>query len=1261
MTDTTSKPVIFLAFANDRDDTIGYLRNLPDEARRLREALEPAEQAGLCEVVVRSNSTAADIFKLFQDPRYRNRVAIFHYGGHANGYELLLESTTGTAATAHADGLAAFLAQQRGLQLVFLNGCSTVQQTFSLLEANISAVISTSRAIDDKVATDFSFQFYQGLAGGAGLQKAFDEAAATIETTCGDDTRALYLDDPTGHTNTFDADQLPWLLSFRPGMDHVASWNLPNAVDDPLFGLPVPPERDLPESPYRHLDWFTGKDSDVFFGRGHQIRELYNRLTAPRTAPIMLFYGQSGVGKSSILDAGLIPRLEHDYDVRYLRRTEAGLLDALRLAFLPQAVDVPLESAWRAKEKQTGKPLIVFLDQVEELYTRPIAGLPDELDQLLEVLKAIFIDPDHRPQGKLVLGFRKEWLAELEAQLIAHELPRTKVFLEPIDRRGIIEIVQGPARSERLRERYGLTVEAGLAEIIADDLLADRDSAIAPTLQILLTKMWTSATAENYEHPQFSQSLYQQLRREGILLRDFLNQQIAAFRERYPDAVDSGLLLDIVSLHTTPLGTADQKTVEQLQEQYAHLDETLPELIQQCQDLHLLTVAASAKQESTRTTRLAHDTLAPLVREQFDVSDKPGQRARRILDNRAVDWVNDKIGTPLDEADLAIVEQGTQGTRVLSPTEQRLLAASRELSARLNRTRLIIKIATVVGVAIITITASIAMWQRSEAERSRDEAVANLKVAREAVQTMLTEVGAEQLRNIPQLEDVRATLLEEALTLYQQLQNRGSNDPQSRFDAALAAHHVGDILRIRAGEGDASDAAVAYQNAIEQLNQLRIEYPEEARYSRQLANSYNWLGELLRPSTEEYAAAREAYESAIALQRDLIKVLDSRRAEQPLPTDPDAPAEVALELARTTYNRGILLSDSGRPGDSDDAVADYQKAIGMLVQLLDANGSSQGVRHELARCRNLLAIELKFQKKLNAALSELDKAIAEFQQLIKQQPTNRQFQFELAQCQNNRANLMLKIAGVAESHSEKDDYFQLALGSNKAANDLFAKLGQPLALYQFELAGTVNSRGSILEDQGAVSDDESQLKLNEQSIEAYAEAVELIEPLIAAHPEYAHRFGIAICNLADRQQTIGRLAEAKQTLDRLSPKLPFDGPRFRKAARIAAACIDADGQLAAGCGEQALDLLELAASRYLAEAITSLESLNDANTEERSELINMIEDRLNVVSELETGSEFALIRTNVDLVTRFDDLTSSFKTLLLKFRERLSAGKSNSK
>lgn len=37
MSKTTVKPVIFLAFTNDRDETVGYLRKLLDEARRMQE------------------------------------------------------------------------------------------------------------------------------------------------------------------------------------------------------------------------------------------------------------------------------------------------------------------------------------------------------------------------------------------------------------------------------------------------------------------------------------------------------------------------------------------------------------------------------------------------------------------------------------------------------------------------------------------------------------------------------------------------------------------------------------------------------------------------------------------------------------------------------------------------------------------------------------------------------------------------------------------------------------------------------------------------------------------------------------------------------------------------------------------------------------------------------------------------------------------------------------------------------------------------
>jgi hypothetical protein len=99
MPDESVKPIIFLAFANDRDDRARYLRNLAEEARRLREALAPAERAGLCQVVVRQNATVREIFDVFQDAQTRNRVAVFHYGGHADSYRLLFEDAAGEPAT----------------------------------------------------------------------------------------------------------------------------------------------------------------------------------------------------------------------------------------------------------------------------------------------------------------------------------------------------------------------------------------------------------------------------------------------------------------------------------------------------------------------------------------------------------------------------------------------------------------------------------------------------------------------------------------------------------------------------------------------------------------------------------------------------------------------------------------------------------------------------------------------------------------------------------------------------------------------------------------------------------------------------------------------------------------------------------------------------------------------------------------------------------------------------------------------------------
>ena len=140
-------PIVVLAFANEQEGR-RYLRDLPEELRRLQEILKEAERNGLCRLELLPNATLDQIFDVFT--RNRDQVTILHYAGHADSGRLLLESSAAGGAPAHAAGLATFLGQRRGLQLVFLNGCSTRAQIARLLEAGVAAVIATARAIDDR-------------------------------------------------------------------------------------------------------------------------------------------------------------------------------------------------------------------------------------------------------------------------------------------------------------------------------------------------------------------------------------------------------------------------------------------------------------------------------------------------------------------------------------------------------------------------------------------------------------------------------------------------------------------------------------------------------------------------------------------------------------------------------------------------------------------------------------------------------------------------------------------------------------------------------------------------------------------------------------------------------------------------------------------------------------------------------------------------------------------------------------------------------
>lgn len=794
-------PVILAAFANDRRDQTRFLRNLSVEAQRIQAVLAPAQS--LCPLVLLPSATLDEILTAFQT--YRDRIVVFHFAGHANGFQLLLESSSGGVHRVGAKGLASFLGQQQGLQLVFLNGCSTERQAEDLLNAGVGCVIATTQAIDDGVATDFSARFYQGIVTGAPLQSAYSEAVGSAQAASGGsiDRLLVPVDDPEDVPH--ETGRWPWLLKFKPGAERVAQWSLPEAAGDPLFGLPPVAQRDLPESPYRHLYRFEAEHAEVFFGRGQEIRELYQRVTASDAAPVVLFYGPSGVGKSSLLDAGLIPRLTGKNDVRYVRRDPArGLGETLRSAFPKELQQLSRGDAWIAAEKELGRPLVIVLDQVEEVFTKPNTGQPHELAEFAQLLRRIFYAPHRRPQGKLILGFRKEWFAELDELLADAQVPRSRIFLERLSRRGAIEAIAGPVDDLRLASQYKLQIEDGLPDLIADDLLADPDTPVAPTLQILLTRMWSEACRLNREQPTFDAELYQSLHRHGILLDDFLRQQTDQIRERLPRTVESGFLLDLLEYHTTAVGTSAEHPLSVLETMYAEQAKSglLSQTLSLCEELYLLTFSRGADEGQGRSSRLLHDTLAPLIRARHQDSDLPGQRSRRILDNRIVDWLDGQIGSPLDANDLKEVEAALAGSRSWSPDEQRLVAASRERRISNRRWSRIFKGLGLAAVVLIAVFGVVAYIQRAEAVAQKRVADAQTITAKqETEKARLAQAKADAAAVQARQEQARS---DRTLAAMARDQEHNGVKAAHYFAAAAAAVAIddrkqSDELRLAAG------------------------------------------------------------------------------------------------------------------------------------------------------------------------------------------------------------------------------------------------------------------------------------------------------------------------------------------------------------------------------------------------------------------------------------------------------------------------------
>jgi hypothetical protein len=268
--------------------------------------------------------------------------------------------------------------------------------------------------------------------------------------------------------------------------------------------------------PYRGLEPYTEEDKRFFFGRERDAKIIGANLFAAR---LTVLYGGSGVGKTSVLRAGVIPELQNAphaavvfFNTWQQPEFETALKTAIAAAVSQSAVSpVSLDSLKPLDEfvlectRVLRGSIFLIFDQFEEyfLYHGPTAAEHGFDAELARLVNRRDID------AHLMLSLREDGLSKLDRfQGRIPNLLSNMLRLDHLDRQAAERAIRNPL------ERYNETPTPGshaveIEKALVETLLADRDlmrpaettmrgeqspgsenKFETPLLQLVLTRIW---------------------------------------------------------------------------------------------------------------------------------------------------------------------------------------------------------------------------------------------------------------------------------------------------------------------------------------------------------------------------------------------------------------------------------------------------------------------------------------------------------------------------------------------------------------------------------------------------------------------------------------------------------------------------------------------------------------------------------------------------------------------------------------------------
>ncbi|OIP71499.1 MAG: hypothetical protein AUK43_06010 [Oscillatoriales cyanobacterium CG2_30_40_61] len=277
-------------------------------------------------------------------------------------------------------------------------------------------------------------------------------------------------------------------------------------------------EDNLP-CPYQGLFHFGPENAEYFFGRTVFIEELFQATETKNFIPLL---GASGSGKSSVVLAGLVPKLVNIGHWKFTHfRPGKDPFNALAQALVPlyapnlnqteliaqtcqltghfQNNTILLSDVFsQIQHNHPQDRILLIADQFEELYT--LCHDEQTRRQFLDSLLNAFESPNHKPPYSTVLvtTMRTDFLGNvLSYPPLADVLRTGDIKIRSMNTEELTEVIEKPA------QKLGVDFEGGLVERILDDV--DKEPGNLPLLEFALTELWKKRTRKQLTHKAYEE------------------------------------------------------------------------------------------------------------------------------------------------------------------------------------------------------------------------------------------------------------------------------------------------------------------------------------------------------------------------------------------------------------------------------------------------------------------------------------------------------------------------------------------------------------------------------------------------------------------------------------------------------------------------------------------------------------------------------------------------------------------------------------